>query len=85
MADTEPEVVSAFWKGIDVFRPIALGYAAYSLADRPTDLVRPALGWAVLAVLGAILSMLKFFFTVGLVAVVVMLVVTLVAKAGART
>jgi signal transduction histidine kinase len=53
VADTEPEVVSAFWKGIDVFRPIALGYAAYSLADRPTDLVRPALGWAVLAVLGA--------------------------------
>ncbi|WP_175596143.1 hypothetical protein [Thermomonospora catenispora] len=41
--------------------------------------------WLVLAVLGAILSMLKFFFTVGLVAVVVMLVVTLVAKAGART
>jgi signal transduction histidine kinase len=53
VADTEPEVVSAFWKGIDVFRPIALGYAAYSLADRPTDVVRPALGWTVLGVLGA--------------------------------
>ena len=49
--DSQPEVVSAFWKGIDVFRPIALAYAAYSLWDRPQDLVRPALGWAVLAVL----------------------------------
>jgi len=48
----QPEVVSAFWKGIDVFRPIALAYAAYSLWDRPHDLVRPALGWAVLALLG---------------------------------
>ena len=50
--DSQPEVVSAFWKGIDVFRPIALAYAAYSLADRPLDLARPALGWTVLAVLG---------------------------------
>lgn len=50
--DSEPAVVSAFWKGIDVFRPIALAYAAYSLWDRPQDLVRPALGWGVLAVLG---------------------------------
>ena len=50
---SQPEVVSAFWKGIDVFRPIALLYAAYSLWDRPTDLTRPALAWSVLAVLGA--------------------------------
>ena len=50
--DAQPAVVSAFWKGIDVFRPIALAYAAYSLWDRPQDLVRPALGWGVLAVLG---------------------------------
>ncbi len=50
--DSQPAVVSAFWKGIDVFRPIALAYAAYSLWDRPQDLVRPALGWGVLAVLG---------------------------------
>ena len=44
--DSQPEVVSAFWKGIDVFRPLALAYAAYSLADRPHDLVapRPGLG-----------------------------------------
>ena len=49
---SQPEVVNAFWKGIDVFRPIALLYAAYSLWDRPADLVRPALAWAVLAVLG---------------------------------
>lgn len=41
--------------------------------------------WLALAVLGAILSMLKFFFTVGLVAVVVILVVTLVAKTAMRT
>ena len=50
--DSQPEVVSAFWKGIDVFRPIALASAAYSLWDRPQDLVRPALGWGVLAALG---------------------------------
>ncbi|WP_406833220.1 DUF5931 domain-containing protein [Pedococcus sp. KACC 23699] len=52
LPDSQPEVVSAFWRGIDVFRPIALAYAAYSLWDRPHDLVRPALGWGVLAVLG---------------------------------
>ncbi|WP_157598313.1 MacS family sensor histidine kinase [Phycicoccus sp. Root101] len=49
--DSEPAVVSAFWKGIDVFRPIALAYAAYSLWDRPQDLVRPALAWTVLGIL----------------------------------
>ncbi len=52
LPDSQPEVVPAFWKGIDVFRPIALAYAAYSLWDRPHDLVRPALAWGVLAVLG---------------------------------
>jgi signal transduction histidine kinase len=46
-------VVSGFWKGIDVFRPLALAYAAYSLWDRPLDLVRPALAWTVLGILGA--------------------------------
>ena len=46
-------MVNAFWKGIDVFRPIALAYAAYLLLDRPTDLVRPALAWTVLGVLAA--------------------------------
>lgn len=59
--DSQPEVVSAFWKGIDVFRPIALAYAAYSLWDRPQDLVRPALGWAVLAVLGVWTVFLVFY------------------------
>lgn len=59
--DGQPEVVSAFWKGIDVFRPIALGYAAYSLWDRPHDLVRPALAWVVLAVLGLWTVFLVFY------------------------
>ena len=59
--DSQPEVVSAFWKGIDVFRPIALAYAAYLLVDRPADLVRPALAWGVLAVLGAWTLFLVFY------------------------
>jgi signal transduction histidine kinase len=50
---SQPEVVSALWTGIDVFRPIALAYAAYLLWDRPMDAVRPAVGWAVLGVLAA--------------------------------
>lgn len=49
----QPEVVAAFWKGIDVFRPIALAYAVYSTWDRQEEMVRPAVAWAVLAVLGA--------------------------------
>ncbi len=59
--DSQPEVVSAFWKGIDVFRPIALAYAAYSLADRPHDLARPVLGWTVLGVLGVWTVFLVFY------------------------
>ncbi len=47
----EPAVVTAFWKGIDVFRPLALAYAVYSLLDRREELVRPLLAWGVLAVL----------------------------------
>ncbi|WP_270889123.1 MacS family sensor histidine kinase [Pedococcus sp. 5OH_020] len=58
---SQPEVVSALWKGIDVFRPIALGYAAYSLWDRPHDLLRPALAWSVLALLGAWTVLLVFY------------------------
>ena len=50
---SQPEVVSALWKGIDVFRPIALAYAAYLLWDRQEEAVRPAVGWAVLGVLAA--------------------------------
>jgi signal transduction histidine kinase len=59
--DSQPEVVSAFWKGIDVFRPLALAYAAYSLWDRPHDLARPALAWLVLGVLGAWTVFLLFY------------------------
>lgn len=36
--------------------------------------------WLVISVIGAIFSTLKFFFMVGLVAAVVMLVVTMIAK-----
>ncbi|WP_187356965.1 hypothetical protein [Actinomadura sp. CNU-125] len=36
--------------------------------------------WLLFTVVGAILSMLKFFFFIGLVAVVVVLAVTLVSK-----
>lgn len=54
-------MVSAFWKGIDAFRPIALGYAAYSLWDRPHDLLRPALAWSVLGVLGLWTVFLFFY------------------------
>jgi signal transduction histidine kinase len=62
-AAPQPEVVTAFWKGIDVFRPIALAYAAYLLLDRPTDLVRPGLAWTVLAVLAAWTVFLVFYRT----------------------
>jgi signal transduction histidine kinase len=46
-------VVEAFWKGIDVLRPLALAYAVYAAWDRHEQMVRPAVAWAVLAVLGA--------------------------------
>lgn len=48
----QPEIVSAFWKGIDVFRPIALAYAVYSAFDRQQEMVRPEIAWVVLGVLG---------------------------------
>jgi signal transduction histidine kinase len=50
---SEPGVVEAFWKGIDVFRPIALAYAAYVAWDRHEQMVRPSLAWVVLGVLAA--------------------------------
>ncbi|HEX2315819.1 MAG TPA: hypothetical protein VHJ17_18890 [Thermomonospora sp.] len=40
--------------------------------------------WLAVTVVGAILSTLKTFFFIGLVAAVVMLVVTLLAKSGGR-
>jgi signal transduction histidine kinase len=50
---SEPGVVEAFWKGIDVLRPLALAYAVYAAWDRQEQMVRPEVAWAVLAVLGA--------------------------------
>jgi signal transduction histidine kinase len=49
----EPGVVEAFWKGIDVLRPLALLYAGYAAWSRQEQMVRPEVAWAVLAVLGA--------------------------------
>jgi signal transduction histidine kinase len=49
----EPGVVEAFWKGIDVLRPLALAYAVYAAWSRQEQMVRPEVAWAVLAVLAA--------------------------------
>jgi signal transduction histidine kinase len=57
---SQPEVVAAFWKGIDIFRPLALAYAAYSAWERQEQMVRPGVAWAVLAVLGAWTLFLAF-------------------------
>lgn len=46
-------MVTALWCGVDVLRPIAWLYAAYSAFVRQQDMVRPWLAWVVLAVLGA--------------------------------
>lgn len=46
-------MVAALWRGIDVFRPLALAYAVWSAWDRRGDMVRPGVAWAVLAVLAA--------------------------------
>jgi signal transduction histidine kinase len=52
-ADTEPTVVTALWRGLDVFRPIAWLYAVYSAYIRHQDIARPWLAWVVLGMLGA--------------------------------
>ena len=52
-AEPEPTVVTALWRGLDVFRPIAWLYAVYSTSIRHQDLARPGLAWVVLGVLGA--------------------------------
>jgi signal transduction histidine kinase len=52
-AQTEPGVVTALWRGLDVFRPIAWLYAVYSASVRHHDMARPWLAWLVLGVLGA--------------------------------
>ncbi len=44
-------MVEAFSRGLDVFRPVAVGYAALLAWQRHDDMVRPWLAWLVLAVL----------------------------------
>jgi signal transduction histidine kinase len=51
--ETDPTVVTALWRGVDVLRPIALLYAVYSAFVRQEDMARPWLAWVVLASLGA--------------------------------
>jgi signal transduction histidine kinase len=51
--ETDPTVVTALWRGVDVLRPIALLYAVYSAFVRQEDMARAWLAWVVLAVLGA--------------------------------
>ena len=52
-ARSEPTAVAALWRGLDVFRPIALLYAVYSAYARSEEMARPWLGWLVLGLLGA--------------------------------
>jgi signal transduction histidine kinase len=49
----EPTVVTAMWRGLDVFRPLAWMYAAYTAYTRDQELARPWVAWVVLGVLGA--------------------------------
>ena len=58
-AQTEPTVVAALWRGLEVFRPLAWLYAVYCAYVRQQDMARPWLAWFVLGVLGT--------WTVGLV------------------
>ena len=46
-------MVTALWRGLDVFRPLAWLYAVYSAYVRDQDMARPWLAWLVLGVLGA--------------------------------
>jgi len=46
-------VVTALWRGVDVFRPIAWLYAVYTAFTAQENLARPWLGWFVLGVIGA--------------------------------
>ncbi|MEO6144037.1 MAG: DUF5931 domain-containing protein [Dermatophilaceae bacterium] len=52
-AESEPTVVTAMWRGVDVLRPIAWLYAVYSAFLRQEDFARPWLAWVVLGILGA--------------------------------
>jgi len=50
---SEPTVVAALWRGLDIFRPVAWLYAVHSAYVRQQDMVRPWLAWLVLGLLGA--------------------------------
>lgn len=49
----EPVVAVAAWTGLDIFRPIAVAYAAVTVWGRREELVRPWVAVVVLAVLAA--------------------------------
>jgi signal transduction histidine kinase len=50
---SEPTVVAALWRGLDLFRPIAWLYAVHSAYVRHHEMARPWLALLVLGVLGA--------------------------------
>lgn len=52
LTDEDPLVVSALWRSIRVFRPLALGYAVGLAWARQGEMVAPRAAGAVLAVLG---------------------------------
>lgn len=51
--EDEQRLLAALWSATDLYRVLVLGYVAYLYAARLDEVARPALGWAVLAVLGA--------------------------------
>ncbi|RKT77808.1 histidine kinase/DNA gyrase B/HSP90-like ATPase [Terracoccus luteus] len=53
LAHDEHAIVRGLWRGIEVFRVLALAYAAWSLYERRGDVLHPTAAVAVLAVLAA--------------------------------
>ncbi len=53
LAPDEHAIVRGLWRGIEVFRVLALAYAAWSLYERRGDVLHPTAAVAVLAVLAA--------------------------------
>lgn len=51
-ADREPLVAVAFWRGLDIFRPLGAAYAGYLAWHRRGDFVRPWVAVATIAVIG---------------------------------
>ncbi len=51
--DADRPSVAALWDAVDLFRLFALFYAVYEFWSRLAEVARPALGWAILAVLAA--------------------------------